>query len=209
MFLFTRQVVVSPAHLRAGLAHSLEMLSYVNEKTDLDVSLFQVLQGAPLGTLTYAYRTDSYAASVEASDVLTGSNEYLEKVESGAGFFVGNPQDRLGNIIHLAGEVNGPPGAAAIVSARLEIHKARKAIGWSVELADYLANATGVPTAVLTSNMGEYGTISWLSYGESLKQLEEANSKTNADPGFLKQLEDSKGYFVPGSGTGVLSRKIG
>ena len=209
MYLFTRQVLVNPAHLRAGMAHSLEMLSYVNQRSELQVSLFQVLQGAPLGTLTFAYQTESYAASVEAMDTLVGSDEYLEKVEAGAAYFFGSPEDRLGNVIHVAGEVSGPPAAAAIVSARLEVDQTRKAVTWSVELADYLTNATGVPTALLTSNVGQYGTLSWLRYGESLAQLEESESKTNADPGFLQRLEESAGFFVPGSGTGALSRKIG
>ena len=84
-----------------------------------------------------------------------------------------------------------------------------RALGWSVELADYLANATGVPTAVLTSNVPEYGTIAWLSFGESLAQLEEAQSKTNADPSFLQRMEEATGFFVSGSGVGGLSRKIG
>ena len=209
MYLFTRQVVVNPAHARAGMAHALEMLKYVNQKTELGVSLFQVLQGAPLGTLTYAYRTESYAASVEATDALTRSDEYLKKVESGAAFFVGNPQDRLATFIHSAGNVSEPPAAAAIVSARLEVNKIGAAIAWAVELSDYLNKATAVPSAVLTSNVGPYGTISWLNYGKSLAQLEKANQKTSADPGFLQRLGASGGFFVPGSGVGTLSRKIG
>jgi hypothetical protein len=209
MYLFTRQVVVKAAHTRAGMAHALEMLTYVNQKTKLQVSLFQVLQGAPLGTLTFAYRTDSYAASVEATDALTRSDEYLKKVESGAAFFVGNPEDRLATFIHSAGEVSAPPAAAAVVSARLEVSKIAAAVAWAVELGDYLTNATGVPSAVLTSNVGPYGTISWLNYGTSLLQLEKANAKTSADPGFLRRLGESAGFFVPGSGVGVLSRKIG
>ena len=32
------------------------------------------------------------------------SDEYLEKVESGAQYFIGNPENRLGDIIHIAGE---------------------------------------------------------------------------------------------------------
>jgi hypothetical protein len=209
MYLFTRQVAVNPAHIRAGLAHSLDMLNYVNQKTELEVSLFQVLQGAPLGTLTFAYRTESYAASVEASDTLTTSDEYLEKVESGAAYFVGSPEDRLATFIHSVGEVNAPPAAAAVVTARLEVEHTRKAIAWAVELADHLSNVTGVASAVLTSNFGEYGTVSWLSYGKSLAQLEQANTKTNADLGFLQRLDDSGGLFVSGSARGVLSRKIG
>ena len=63
MYLFTRQVLLNPAHVRAGMRQAVEMAQYVNEHTSLEVSLFQLLQGAPLGTLTFAYRTESYAAT--------------------------------------------------------------------------------------------------------------------------------------------------
>ena len=87
--------------------------------------------------------------------------------------------------------------------------QAAAAIKWAVEIADYSANATAVPMAVVTSNYGSYGTVSWISYGQSVAQLEEAEEKTNSDPGFLQRLADSAGFFVAGSGVGVLSRKIG
>jgi hypothetical protein len=209
MYLFTRQLVVNPAHMRAGLAHARQMLDYVNDKTDLEVSLFQLIQGAPLGTLSFVYRTDSYADSVAATDALITSDEYLDQVEAGAAYFVGNPEDRLASFLHMAGEFEGPPAAAAVVTARLEIDHTRKAIGWATELADYMAAATSTPVAVLASNTGEYGAITWITYGRSLKQLEESNAKTNADAGFLQRLEDSTGFFVSGSGRGMLSRRIG
>jgi hypothetical protein len=209
MLLFTRRVVVNPGQIRAGMAHALEILEFVNEKTELDVSLYQVLQGAPLGTLTFAFQTESYSASVEATDALVQSDEYLDKVEAGAKYFVGNPEDRLAEFLHVAGKVSGPPAAASVVSATLEVSRASSAISWAIELANYTNNLTAQPMAVLMSNLGQYGTVSWLGYGQSLATLEEAGKKTNADPGFIQRLGDSQGLFVTGSGRGVLSRKIG
>jgi len=191
------------------MAHAVEMLQYINQKTDLEGSLFQVLQGEPLGTLTFAYRTESYAASVETVDELIGSDEYLKKIEKGAQYFIGNPEDRLGKILHIAGEVEGPPAAAGVVTATIDVPQAAAALKWAVEAADYSANVTAVPMAVVTSSYGSYGTVSWISYGQSLAQLEQAEEKTNSDPGFLQRLADSAGFFVPGSAVGVLSRKIG
>jgi hypothetical protein len=81
-------------------------------------------------------------------------------------------------------------------------------MAWSVDLADYVANLSGVPMAVVTSNSGQYGAVSWISYGQSIAQLEQSQEKINSDPGFLQRLADSAGFFVPGSGVGVLSRKI-
>ncbi len=209
MYLFTRRLLVNPSHYRAGMSHAVEMLGYINQKTDLEVSLFQVLQGEPLGTVTFAYRTESYAASLEAVDELIGSDDYLKKIEKGAQYYIGNAEDRLGNILHIAGELEGPPAAAGAVTATIDVPQAAAAIKWSVEAADYSANLTGVPMAVVTSNYGKYGTVSWISYGQSVAQLEQAGEKTNSDPGFLQRLADSAGFFIAGSGVGVLSRKIG
>jgi hypothetical protein len=208
MYLFTRRVLANPAHMRKAMAHAAEMTQYVNEKTDLEVSLFEVLQGAPVGTLSWAYRTESYAASLDSVDAVVRSEEYLKKVEKGAEYFLGNPEDRLGEFIHGAGEVTGPPSVAGITTATMEVPQAAAALAWSVGLADYTANLSGIPMTVVTSSFGEYGTISWISYAESLAQFEAAGKKINTDPGFLQRLGDSKGFFVPGSGVGMLSRKI-
>ncbi len=208
MYLFTRTVVVSPAHIRAGMKHALEMNAFVNEKTQLEASLFQVLQGAPLGTLTFAFRTESYSASVEATDALIQSDEYLDRVESGAAYFVGNPEDQLAEFIHTAGEVTEPPAAATVITATMETSRAGSAVAWAIDLANYVSNLTAQPMAVLTSNFGQYGTLSWLGYGSSLAAIEEGGKKINADPGFIQRLGDSEGLFVSGSGTGSLSRKI-
>jgi len=209
MYLFTRQVLLSPAHIRAGMNQALEMTRYVNEKTDLQCSLFQVLQGAPLGTLLFAFRTESYAESVSTTDTLIQSDEYMQKVESGAQYFVGNPQDRLAKFLHTTGELVGPPAAASIVTATINLSDAAAAVAWSIELADFMSKLTNVPTAVLSSNFDTYGTIAWLSSGSSLAQLEEAAEKTNSDAGFAERLGRSAGLFLPGSASSALSRKIG
>ena len=107
-----------------------------------------------------------------------------------------------------AGEVTGPPAAASVITATMETSRAGSAVAWAVDLAKYVNNLTAQPMAVLASNFGVYGTISWLGYGSSLAAIEEAGGKINSDPGFIQRLGDSAGLFVPGSGTGALSRKI-
>jgi hypothetical protein len=208
MYLFTRRVLVNPARVRKAMEHALEMTAFVNEQTDLEVSLYEVLQGAPQGTLSWAYRTESYAESLDSVGDFVRSDDYLKKVEKGAGYYLGNAEDRLGEIIHVAGEISGPPAAASIVTASMEVSQAAAAVSWSVSLADYNANLMGIPMAVVTSNFGPYGTISWISYAESVAQLETAGKKMNSDPGFIQRLGESKDLFVPGSGVGMLSRKI-
>ena len=208
MYLFTRRVLVSPAHVRAGLKHATEMAAYVNKKTKLDVSLFQVLQGAPVGTLIYALQTESYSAMIESTDALNQSDEYLDRVEAGAAFYVGNAEDQLGEFVHIVGEISGAPAAASVITATMEASRAASAMTWAIDLANYVQNLSALPTAVVTSNFGQFGRISWIGYGSSLAAIEEGGKKINADPGYIQRLGDSEGLFVPGSGTAALSRKI-
>jgi hypothetical protein len=208
MYLFTRRVVVSPSHIRAGMAHAIKISEYVNQNTDLEVSLYQVLQGEPVGTLTFAYRTESFAASLDSVDELVNSDAYLALIEDGANFFVGNAEDQLATFVHIAGEISGPPAAAAAVTASIDVPQIAKATAWSLELADYTSNATGVPVALMSSNYGQYGTVTWISYGQSVAQLEQSQEKLNSDPGFLRRLADSGGLFIAGSGSATLSRKL-
>ncbi len=208
MYIFTRRVLLDPEHARKGMAHALAMTQFVNQKTDLEVSLYQILQGAPQGSLSWAYRTESYAAAIESVDAFVQSDEYLKKVEQGADYFIGNAEDRLGEIVHMAGEVEGPPAAAGVVTAHMEVHRVGAALAWARDLADYGSNLSGVPMAVLTSNFGAYGQVSWISYADSLAQLELSGKKINSDPGFVQRLGESEGLFVPASGHGMLSRRI-
>jgi len=209
MYLFTRQILLNPAHVRAGMTQALEMNRYVKEKTKLDTSLFRVLQGAPLGTLVFGFRTESYAASLADTDALIQSDEYMQKVESSAQYFTGNPQDRVAKYLHETGTLVGPPAAASIISATINVSQAAEAVAWSIELAEFTSKLTGVPNAVLSSSYGQFGEIVWIANGNSVEQLEEATEKTNSDPGFAERLGKSAGLFVPGSATSALTRKIG
>jgi hypothetical protein len=208
MYIFTRRVLVNPAQTRKAMAFATSITEYINKKSDLGVSLYQVLQGAPQGTLSWAYRTESYAASLESVDELLRSDEYLKKVESGSENFIGNAEDRLGEIVHAAGQVDTPPPVASVVTASMEVSRAGAAVSWAIALADYVSNLGGIPMAVLTSNFGPYGTLSWISYAQSVAQVEEAGKKINVDPGYIQRLGESKDLFVSGSGVGMLSRKI-
>jgi len=208
MYLFTRRVVTNPAQFRAGVAHAISMTEYVNQRTDLELSLYQTLQGEPLGTLTFAYRTESFAASLESVDEMIASDEYLSKVEAGAAYYVGNAVDRLGRFAHIAGELSGPPAAASVVTATINLPQVSRAMEWSVDVADYITNLSGVPIAVVTSNVGQYGTVSWISYGQSVAQLEQSQEKSNADPGFLQRLADSAELFVPADVIGDVGERL-
>jgi hypothetical protein len=201
-------VVANPSHIRAALAHAIETTEYVNQKTDLEVSLFEVLQGEPLGTLTFAYTAESYAASLASADELSSWNEYFAKIEEGAELFVGNPVDQVNRFVHTAGEVSEPPAAATTVTATIELPQIAEAMSWALEFANYTSNLTGVPIQLISSSFGQYGAISWIFCAQSVAQLEQSDEKLSSDPGFLQRLAGSDGLFLPGSVGLTLSRRI-
>lgn len=208
MYLFTRRIVVNPSQFRTGLAHAIEMTKYVNQNSDLEVSLFEVLQGESLGTLTFAYPTESYSASLESVDALIHSDEYLAEIERGGGFFVGNPVDQLGAVVHTAGEVSGPPAAAITYTITIDMPRIAEAMTWAVELTNYVSNLAGLPIQLLSSSFGQQGEISWIASGQSVAQVVAAQEKGNSDLGYLQRIAETEGFFVAGSGAVSLSRRI-
>ena len=208
MILFTRRITLDPAHLRNATAHAHEMRALVNEKTTLDVALYEVLFGAPVGTLVYSCRGESYAAVLEEMDRLRADEEYQRRSEQGAAYRLGNPEDALGQFLHVVGDASARPEAVNLVTAVTEAGSLSQAIQWGIELADFLEGHNGLPVALVSSNTGRYGVLSWLTYGASIAELEKGSEKTIVDPGFHAQLARSTGLFVPGAATGTMSRRI-
>ena len=170
--------------------------------------MFQGLQGTPLGTVVWATRIETFAGMIDQTDPVAQSDEYLEQVEQAAQYFTGPAEDTVLQIVHQAGEVEGPPNAVATVQATVEVDRIASAVGWAIDLADHTQAVSGNATVVATANAGTYGTITWLTHASSLATLEAGTNAVNGDPGFLHRLSLSGGLFVPGSGHGTIARRI-
>src|SRR5689334_11913179 len=107
MRLFTRTIHLTgpPAEV---LEFSTEMRSFVSDTIGIEVGLWSVQFGAPLGTLVYSARVEGLAQLGTINERLMSASGYHERLAKGADFVAAPAQDALGTPLH-GGDGDVPP----------------------------------------------------------------------------------------------------
>jgi hypothetical protein len=210
MYLFSRTITMR-GNQRETMAYAREMCELVNERSSFDVSLWQVLFGAPVGTVSYSMLVESRAAFVAGQAALLGDDEYLDAIERGQAFVDQPPQDRLVAMVHHAGgELRRADvgSAATIVAAQAEVDRIADTLSWSVGVADLVAAITGYPIHLGTLEHGPFGELQWTSTAPDIGEVDRVSDLLAKDEDYLRHMGDSKGLFVPASGRQLLGLRI-
>jgi hypothetical protein len=200
MLLFSRTITLTGSPRRA-MPWALAITEYFNAHSDLDVSLWSVDYGQPIGTIAWSATVESQVALVAATAGVLADDGYLDLLEQAEDLVTTPGVDRLRELVH--GEPAGPPplgAVAGLTTGTAMIDRFADAVGWSVEIAQYITEVTGTPMAVLTSTFGQMGEIAWIGVEPDLASAEAANAKLAADPGYLGRLPATKDLFIQGSG---------
>jgi hypothetical protein len=208
MFLFSRTLTLSGSPRRT-VPWAVGMTEYVKAHTGLELGLWSVTFGQPLGTVSWSAIVESQAALSEATAGLAGDDGYLDLVEQAADLVAGPGMDLLRQVVH--GQPAGPPPIGAIASittATAMVDRMADAVGWSIEMAQHITEVTGAPIAVLTSPFGQMGSIAWLGVQPDLASSAAVGEKLSADPGYLGRLPDTKDLFIQGSGHVTQATKV-
>lgn len=152
---------------RETMAYATEMCELVNERSTFDVSLWQVLFGAPIGTVSFSMLVESRAAFVAGQATLLGDDEYLDAIERGKDLIAQPGEDRLVSMLHHAGGElrRADVGACAnITTALAEVDRIADTLTWSVGMADLAAAISGYPVHLGTLEHGPFGELQWTSH---------------------------------------------
>jgi hypothetical protein len=210
MYLYSRTVQLT-GDPRKSMPMAIAMAEHVNKKTDLQVSLWRTVLGAPLGTLGYSALVQSHAELDTAVSSLFADPEYLERVAEVQPYIAAPPQDQLVEILHNAGpeyrraEVGW---IANLVTAQVANARFTAAMKWSVEIADLVAEITGNPSLFGRSVAGPFGTVGWITAVPDMAAVDAASEALNKDPRYLAKLDEMSDVFLPGSGHASLVRRI-
>jgi hypothetical protein len=200
MLLFSR-VVTMAGNPRRTVPWAMEMTKYVNDHSDLDVTLWSADFGRPLGTFVWSSIVESRAAMLAATASLVADDGYFDLLDKGQDLFAHPGEDFLRELVHGAPSEPPPIGAVGnITTAIANVDRMVDAVGWSVEIAEHVLSVTGVPTSVLTSVFGQMGEIAWIGVLPDVAAAEAVGATMNADPGYLERLTATKDLFIPGSG---------
>ena len=82
------------------------------------------------------------------------------------------------------------------------------AIGWGIEVGDYVSGLTGVPIVVLADNYGNFGTLAWIAVLNSAEQADSMNETMLGDAAWRQHLLDGDKFFTQGQTKVWLSRTL-
>jgi hypothetical protein len=200
MLLFSR-VVTPVGSPRRALSWAAGMTEYVNAHSDLDVSLWSGTFGYPVGTLVWSTIVESQVALAESTSKLLADDGYFDLIEQAQDMITTAPHDILRELVF--GEPSDPPpigAVATVTTATALVDRMADAVGWGVEIAQYVTAATGTPVAVLTNVFGQMGELAWIGVQPDLAAAEAARTKLAADADYLARLAPTKDLFLPASG---------
>ena len=210
MYLFSRIITVR-GDPRKTMSFLTGMLEMVNRKTDLDMSLWMMQTGAPVGTFAYTCLAQTRTELEAKAAPLESDDEYLAAVADGEQYSAALPQDNLMQIMHNAGREFDRPGVGAIgtvTTAQIANGQYSPAMQWSVEIADLVSSITGFPTLFGVGVGGPFGQVGWVGTSPDLAADEAMNEALNKEPHYLAKMDAIGGLFVEGSGQRTISRRI-
>ena len=93
----------------------------------------------------------------------------------------------------------GRGGFAQVNTAMMHMPAVVDAIGFALEVAQFVDNKLGQSVGVLTAVTGNRAGLMWLSYADSLDQVGTNGQALETDPAYLDFFKRSGSVFVPGS----------
>jgi hypothetical protein len=105
-------------------------------------------------------------------------------------------QDSIAQII----KPPAPRGSFVTVNtAMMHMPAVVDAIGFAIEVADFVEKKNGNATGVMTAVTGNRAQLAWLGFSESLEQLGADLQTLETDPDYLAFFARSETLFVPGT----------
>jgi hypothetical protein len=190
---------------------ALEITEAVNQRTHLNVSLWQGLFGGPVGTLAWSALIDNLTVLEAATDSLAADAAYLSLVSKARDWTRTPPEDFLLRMIHSAGGDYVRPDVGAYAEGIVAIPaegQLAKAGAFGVEIADLHATLTHSSVLFCTSEYGAFGEMRWLALYDSAAAVDSAAEAIAKDQDYGAKLDAAGGLFVEGLARRTLARRI-
>jgi hypothetical protein len=210
MIIFQRLATFDGPPEEAG-PWALEITEAVNNRTHLNVALWQGLFGGPVGTLGWSSLVDNLTALEAATDSLASDTAYLSLVAKARGWGRTAPEDSLLRMVHTAGGdyVRPDVGAYAEVTTAIPAEgKLAKAGAFGVEIADLHSRLTHSSVLFCTSEYGAFGEMRWIGMYDTAAAVDAAAELIAKDGDYGAKLDHAGELFVEGLARRTLARRI-
>ena len=200
MLLFSRVVTLTGSP-RKVMPWVMGITEYVNAHGTLPVTCWVGNFGYPIGTVAWSALVESQAALAAATGPLLADSGYLDLLDTAADLISTPGQDLLREIVY--GTPGDPPplgAVGAITTATAIADRLPEAIGWAVEMAQFVESTIGSPVALLTDVYGTLGGVTWIGVSADAAASDAARANLSGNADYMKRVAGSKDLFIPGSG---------
>lgn len=209
MFQFARLLNLR-GDVRETMAWSTEITGYVNEHTDLDVSLWGGVFGYPVGTVVWSTIVEGRAQLSAETDKLLGDDSYLDLVMKAQDWVTAPAEDVFRSVVY-GGPGDGPPAVGAVASVTQALAATGKmpdAVAWATDMAEYGTNLVGTQISLLVNAYGDFGGMAFISLAPDMAAADAMAATVRSDAGYIERITASEGLFVDGSAHQGLLRRI-
>ena len=210
MLIFQRMVTLQGPPEEAG-AWAVEMTALVNERTELEVSLWQGLFGVPLGSFAWTTRLPNFTALEAANDSLIGDRDYLAKVAEARDWVTTPGEDHLVRVAHIAGGDYVRPDVGSYAETTVAVPapgRLAPASEWGVDITDRVSTMTHATAMFGGDSFGNFGQLVWIGLFASAAAFDEAEEIIGKDESYVQAIDQAGELFLPGSARRTLARRI-
>jgi hypothetical protein len=192
----------------AGLGFAVDIAEEVERASGVSLSVWNVLYGRPMGTVSWSAQVDSFADLATLTSKLAESSTYIEKVQAAAGLWIpGSFEDRLTNVVHTAGDP-GPVGYVSSLTAVAAPGRMGDATTFGAEISDYVAALTGCSLTFCVDAFADMGQVTWFLGHADAAAVDTAQAAIAADTGYQERTNATADLFIAGTPTRTLAQRI-
>jgi len=207
MYLFSRSTIAALGKQLEALPAAVSMAERVSGIIGQDVNVFAGRFGAPLGTVTWSMRVDSFAQVQANNEKLMADAGYIEAVEGMNGLFMAPAEDAMVRFVTtpLAAATSRIYGVTRAAMAEGQFGPAME---FGVKISEYVTKATGSQGAFLKAGYGGFADVAWILGFDSASDVDAYNDFQMSDAGYLELVNGAADLFAPNSGHTSLVEKI-
>ncbi len=207
MYIFNRTRQARSSRMLEAIAGGIEAADKVKQITGLDLWVWAVRFGAPVGTITWSTRIESQTDIKIAMEKTIADAAYMDLVQGLDEHFEGQTVDSLGRLV--SGTPREEPSQLYTVTmAKMTAGRYREAIEFAIGMQEFMEAELGRPTAFLTSEYGGFSDVAWLMGHDSMDEVEAASQWVATSEEYHERVHAATGLFIDGSGETRLIERL-
>jgi hypothetical protein len=206
MYIFSRTRAIKPAHMIEGIQTSKALAAKVTAMTGVNINLYRVVFGFPVGTVLFSCRVETQAALGDMFAKLATDAGYAQAAQDAANVYEGAATDGLTSVV--SSTLTAPKPIVWVTQATIANGKFAAAMALGVEIQGFVGTATGLPTAFCSDPYGAYGQVRWLTSADTMADMDQVSEVLSTNAEFASMLDRAGECFLPGSGQNALLQLI-